>query len=205
MERNMLKFFVLSLVMFLFACESSAGFYSEDVFNNYFKGAVSDRGDSRCSKFYKLHDNATKQQKLITFTYVMFCKYKEGEYEAAKVIAQTALFEIKAVPANWNTGNVLHKSYTMLGLVSIEDGEVTKSKQYLMESCNVPITPQLKTYGPNMILADILYDKGEVKAVKDYLNACKLVWKKGINEIDSWLSAIDGGGKPYFTRNIRPD
>ena len=79
---------------------------------------------------------------------------------------------------SWNYGNALHQANLYLGLIATNAREIDKAKDYLIRSGKVPSSPQLKTFGPNMLLAKALLEQGESAIVLDYLELCKSFWGK---------------------------
>ena len=105
---------------------------------------------------------------------------------------------------SWNYGNALHQANLYLGLIAMNAREIDKAKDYLIRSGKVPSSPQLKTFGPNMLLAKALLEQGESAIVLDYLELCKSFWGKvfRLGKIRKWKNAIKAGEIPDFGANL---
>lgn len=105
---------------------------------------------------------------------------------------------------SWNYGNALHQANLYLGLIAMNAREIDKAKDYLIRSGKVPSSPQLKTFGPNMLLAKALLEQGESAIVLDYLERCKSFWGKvfRLGKIRKWKNAIKAGEIPDFGANL---
>ncbi len=73
---------------------------------------------------------------------------------------------------NWNYGNAIHIANTFLGLIAMKNGDVEKAKKHLIASALTPGSPQLKSFGPNMLLAKELLKINERRIVLQYLKMC---------------------------------
>jgi hypothetical protein len=88
------------------------------------------------------------------------------------------------------------------GLVALRSGNVEQAAKDLIEAGKTTGSPQLDSFGPNMILASELLDKGQRDAVLEYLSLCKNFWKLGGARLDGWIDVIKSGGKPDFGANL---
>ena len=64
-----------------------------------------------------------------------------------------------------------------------------------------PGSPQLNSFGPNMMLAEALLEAGRKETVIEYLKLCGKFWKRG--QVDKWIEVIKEGGIPKFGANLR--
>ncbi len=76
---------------------------------------------------------------------------------------------------NWNYGNALHRSYIYLGLIALSKNKLKEAENYLRLSVQ-KTSPQIKTFGPNMLLASKFLELGEKEIFNKYLKACKKIW-----------------------------
>ena len=76
----------------------------------------------------------------------------------------------------WNYGNAIHNGNAILGLVAFYSDDIETAKNYLILSGKTPGSPQLDTYGPNMILAKQLLMKGQKDIVLEYFQLCSKFW-----------------------------
>ncbi len=122
----------------------------------------------------------------------------------------------------WYYGNVVHEGNQILGLAALQEGRVADAKKYLIAAGKTPGSPQIDSFGPNMMLAQQLLDKGEKETVIQYLDLVAKFWaytppeklkkyekrKPGSSalfkllnnehrkQIDDWKKQIRAGKKP---------
>ncbi len=118
--------------------------------------------------------------------------------------AQELIFEYQNLAAqnkdNWNYGNAIHMSNTYLGLIAISKNDINKAKEYLICSGLTVGSPQLNNFGPNMLLAKALLEKGEIEVVLNYIDMCKKFWNFFFRFffIRRWKSLIKKNQIPVF-------
>ncbi|MGB9283993.1 MAG: hypothetical protein WCB59_08250, partial [Candidatus Sulfotelmatobacter sp.] len=61
----------------------------------------------------------------------------------------------------------------------------------------------LDTFGPNMMLAKELLEKGERKSVLEYFDLCGKFWGDDDKKLVQWRSAVISGSDPGFAANLR--
>jgi hypothetical protein len=98
--------------------------------------------------------------------------------------------------SDWNYGNVIHDANSVLGLLALRAGDLQNAKLYLLEAGSTPGSPQLDSFGPNMVLAAQLLKRGERDAVLQYLELCKLFWEGKEETLASWQLQIKSGAVP---------
>jgi len=103
---------------------------------------------------------------------------------------------------NWNYGNAIHSGNIILGRLELRLGNIEKAKDYLIQAGKTPGSPQLDSFGPNLILAKELLEKGEREVVLEYLKLCTNFWKNGSKYIENWVSIIKEGKTPDFGTNL---
>ena len=91
-------------------------------------------------------------------------------YDDAEKHSMELLELAQTLPRDWNYGNAIHTGNQILGLVSLNQGDMEKAKEYLLEAGSTPGSPQLGSYGPRMILARELLLRGERDVVLQYLD-----------------------------------
>jgi hypothetical protein len=108
---------------------------------------------------------------------------------------------------NWNYGNALHKAHLVLGQIALNAGDMDEAKRQLLKAGKTPGSPQLNTFGPNMVLAKNLLEKKETDAVLKYFELCAEFWKdkngKSDGKLDEWKTAVKAGETPDFGANLR--
>lgn len=124
--------------------------------------------------------------------------FLNNDLASAQQLAEEYL-EIASEHSNWNSGNAIHHANVMLGRIALRNGDTESAKSYLMKAGNTPGSPQLKTFGPNMILAKELLESGEKDAVLNYLKSSTKYW----NWLFSWRKLRNW--RKEIQRNIIPD
>jgi len=89
---------------------------------------------------------------------------------------QKAMAALEKNQPGWDSGNVIHDANSILGLVALTEGAVEKAKEYLLKAGATPGSPQLNSFGPPMLLARRLVEKGESKVVLEYLDLVGKFW-----------------------------
>ena len=108
---------------------------------------------------------------------IMEKAFSDGEIISAEKLAIEYLEIANIKKGNWNYGNAIHHANLILGRIALKNGDTLSAKKYLIKAGNTPGSPQLNSFGPNMLLAKELLEKGEKKSVIEYLNLTKKFWK----------------------------
>jgi hypothetical protein len=95
-------------------------------------------------------------------------------------------------------GSELHAAHTFLGRIAFRNGQIEDAKRELIESGKVPSDPALMSFGPSMLLAKELLEKGEKQTVLTYLDLCAKFWEMGQDQLADWKETIQAGGTPDF-------
>lgn len=125
-----------------------------------------------------------------------------GSLDRAKDFAEELLPIAERYKKDWNYGNAIHKGYLILGRIDLRRGDRGAAAKHLLEAGNTPGSPQLKSFGPNMVLAKELLEAGEQKAVLQYLELCGRFWKSDFGALEKWKEMISGGKVPNFGANL---
>lgn len=102
----------------------------------------------------------------------------------------------------WNYGNLVHHHHLIRGGVALASGDVQTAIKELHEAGKTPGSPQLDTFGPNMLLAKALLERGQRDAVLTYLEQCRKFWEDGLGQLDEWKAEIGRGETPDFKANL---
>lgn len=119
-----------------------------------------------------------------------------GQFSEAESFAKEALRLAPKYRKNWNYGNAIHKAHTVLGLLAITRGDLTKALEELKLAGGTPGSPQLNSFGPTMHLAKELLKRGHREAVLSYLEQCRKFWEMGTTWLDLWEQMILAGRIP---------
>jgi len=99
-------------------------------------------------------------------------------------------------------GDATHVGNLVLGRLALLGGDVGKAKEHLLAAGRVPGSPTLMSFGPNMLLASELIERGERDAAVAYLDLCAKFWQKEGGKIEGWKGVIREGGMPNFGANL---
>lgn len=103
---------------------------------------------------------------------------------------------------DWNYGNAIHKANLALGRLALREDDIERARHYLIEGGKTPGSPQLNSFGPNMLLAKELLEKGETGVVLEYLDLCRKFWIGPFGQAAAWKKIINDGKQPNFRANL---
>ncbi|HVW10013.1 MAG TPA: hypothetical protein VHC90_15600 [Bryobacteraceae bacterium] len=98
----------------------------------------------------------------------------------------------------FSSGNAIHAGHSVLGLVALHSGDTGTAREELLAAGRTPGSPQLDSFGANMLLASELLKKGERDTVLEYFELCRKFWKMGGAQLDSMSATVKQGGTPAF-------
>jgi hypothetical protein len=120
----------------------------------------------------------------------------------AKTYALALLEQADTMRDDWNYGNAIHVANLVLGQLALTSGDIAEAKRLLLEAGKTPGSPQLNSFGPNMLLAKGLLAKGEREAVVQYFDLCANFWKDRGGRLPVWKAAVQKGEEPEFGPNL---
>jgi outer membrane lipoprotein-sorting protein len=100
------------------------------------------------------------------------------------------------------SGQAVYDGNAVLGALALQRNDIESAKHYLLESGKTKGSPALDSFGPNMLLAKLLLEKGERAAVLEFFESCRAFWKMGTSQLDSWSAVVRNGGMPAFGANL---
>ncbi|MHC4075043.1 MAG: tetratricopeptide repeat protein [Planctomycetota bacterium] len=124
-----------------------------------------------------------------------------GQIDEAEKYATELLELATKYKKDWNYGNAIHKGHIALGRIALRRGRIDSAKGHLLEAGRTPGSPQLDSFGPNMLLAKELFEEGQKDTVIKYLQFCDKFWSSGKWKIKKWQQIIQEGRTPYFGSN----
>lgn len=92
--------------------------------------------------------------------------------------------------AGWNRGHKIHHGNLILGRIAFAEGDIDEAKSRLILAGKTDGLPQLNSFGPNMLLAKELLEKGETATVLQYFKLCKKFWNSPRRELDRWTDDV---------------
>jgi len=105
--------------------------------------------------------------------------------------------------AGWNYGNRVHHGNLVLGRIALREGNIEEAKSRLIAAGKSPGSPQLNSFGPNMLLAKALLEIGEREIVIEYFELCSKFWEMHRGRLDEWGTLAVAGKIPDFRGNLR--
>lgn len=125
-----------------------------------------------------------------------------GEFSAAEAWATEALNLLPKAKRDWNYGNVVHDAHLALGRAALVRGERPRARRELLLSGQTPGSPQLDSFGPNMLLARDMLRAGERETVYEYFDECRRFWKFGDSRLSRWRRLASWHIPPDFGANL---
>ena len=129
--------------------------------------------------------------------------FNNGDHEQAKAIAMQLLQEAPRWEKNWNYGNALHVANLVLGRVALAAGDIDEAGKFLLEAGRTPGSPQLNSFGPDMLFASEMLKKDQVDIVVRYFDLCEKFWTKRSEQLAGWKEQVKRGETPDFGPNVR--
>jgi tetratricopeptide (TPR) repeat protein len=126
----------------------------------------------------------------------------EGKIDEANAYAKELLELAPKYRDSWDYGNVIHRAHIALGRIALRRNNINEAKEQLLEAGRTPGSPQLDSFGPNMLLAKELLEKGERDVVLEYIKLCSKFWTSGKAEIKIWQDIIRRGRIPDFQSKL---
>jgi len=91
---------------------------------------------------------------------------------------ERAVAALRSIEPARDAENVAHDANSVLGLVALQEGRTEEAKRYLLKAGATPGSPQVDNFGPPMLLARRLTEKGEIAAVLTYLDLVSKSWER---------------------------
>jgi tetratricopeptide (TPR) repeat protein len=129
--------------------------------------------------------------------------FDAGQTEKARSYAEALLKEAENMRTNWNYGNAIHAANLVLGRIALAENDLDEAKRFLLKAGKTPGSPQLKSFGPDMVLAKELLAKGEKAVVIEYFDLCANFWKSKKDVLENWKAAVQKDEIPDFDANLR--
>ncbi len=148
-------------------------------------------------------DDSDKAKELHKSAACLKAKIDDLKFDsAAQACAAKALNLAKEYINNWNAGNAIHDANLVLGMDALSQKKTSEASAFLIRSAEINGSPQLNSFGPNMVLAKSLIEKGEQAAVLKYFALCKKFWKEDHGKLALWTTQVQKGLTPDFGANL---
>ncbi len=153
--------------------------------------AIGQTPDDPATEFYRLTKAAP-------------AAFNSGEYAKAEALSFNLLKEAESWKTNWNYGNAIHAANLVLGRVALVQGDIDEARKFLIAAGKTPGSPQLNSFGPDMLFAHEMLKRGESKVVLEYFELCAKFWlKKHSARLEDWRKAVSNNEPPEFGANLR--
>ena len=150
--------------------------------------------DEQFAKARARLDNARDEyDRWVALDDVAFWSVDVGALDQATDHANALLAKAEKHKADWNYGNAIHKGNLTLGRVALRKGDTAAAKRYLVAAGKTRGSPQLKSFGPNMLLAKELLEAGETETVLEYFHVCGEFWKNDFGALATWRDLVFKG------------
>lgn len=126
-----------------------------------------------------------------------------GEIEKAKLYADRLLELVDQHLGNWNYSNSIYEAHTALGRIALREGDIERAKEHLLKSVSSSGSPQLDSFGPDMVLAQELLNAGEKEIIYEFFFRVHIFWKSECIEI--WANQIRNGIIPDLSNKFIPE
>ena len=150
----------------------------------------------------KLKGAETEYDRLLAIEDLAVFLIDEGKIEEAGTFAKQILEIAPKYQNSWNYGNAVHKAHISLGRIELRSNNIEGAKQHLLEAGRTPGSPQLDSFGPKMLLAKELLERGEKDVVLQYIELCSKFWDTGDAEMRIWKEVIKKGRIPDFKSHL---
>jgi hypothetical protein len=128
--------------------------------------------------------------------------YEAGDLQKAREYATQVLASAPHFESDFFYATAVHQCNLVLGRILLREGDVQGATERLMASMNVPSSVRLANFGPNLMLAQELLERGERGAVLRFLDACEQIWTRGSDRLYRWRAEIREGRQPDFGSNL---
>ena len=149
---------------------------------------------------YRLQRN--DQEKRTLMSQLATSALEAGEIETAQLWALEALKDATTATSDWSVANSVHHAHIILGRIALRSGDLAEAGKHLIQASQSQGSPQLDSFGPNMMLAKELLEKGERDAVIQYFKKCASFWKDDRGQLVQWAAIVREGGIPNFGGNL---
>jgi len=142
------------------------------------------------------------QEKRMLLSQLATSALEAGEVQTAQGWALAALDDAKNAKSDWSVADSVHHAHIILGRIALRSGDLAEAGEHLIQAARSDGSPVLGSFGPNMMLAKELLEKGERDAVIEYFQKCASFWKNDRGQLVQWAATVREGGIPNFGANL---
>jgi hypothetical protein len=129
--------------------------------------------------------------------YLMKASLLAGKLEHAAEFANGVIRLEGEISARWlrhDPSFAVHSARIILGQVALQTGDLEAAQRHLLAAAEVSgRDPVLRTYGPDLQLAEELLERGLPETVVQYLTSWRKRWRVGRELLDWWIEQIREG------------
>jgi len=129
--------------------------------------------------------------------------FNAGDPVKAGMYAKDLLIQAESMKDDWDYGNAVHTANLVLGRIALSAGDIDEAKRLLLLAGKTPGSPQLESFGPDMLFAKELLEKGEKDVVIQYFTLCSAFWKMDDGKLAQWKTEVQNNEIPDFGPNVR--
>jgi hypothetical protein len=129
--------------------------------------------------------------------------FNAGDPVKAGMYAKDLLIQAESMKDDWDYGNAVHTANLVLGRIALAAGDIDEAKRLLLLAGKTPGSPQLESFGPDMLFAKELLEKGEKDVVIQYFTLCSAFWKMDDGKLAQWKTEVQDNEIPDFGPNVR--
>jgi tetratricopeptide (TPR) repeat protein len=122
-----------------------------------------------------------------------------GELDKAQSSAERCLAQVGKLQFK---DAAVHECNLILGRVALRRGDLKRAGEYLLAAAQVEGKGSLGSFGPNMMLARELLEKGQRDVVLEYFLLCGKFWSYDRGQLARWTAQVKAGGIPEFGTNL---
>jgi hypothetical protein len=122
-----------------------------------------------------------------------------GQFAKARSSAERCLQQTEASKTK---DYLIHECTLLLGRVALREGKIKRAGDYLLASARVQGSGTLSSFGPNMMLAQELLQKGQRDVVLQYFELCGRFWSHDRGQLAKWTAQVQAGAMPSFGANL---
>ena len=151
----------------------------------------------------KVVNSLKPEDKFYMTTDITVQAFIAGDQVKAGMYAKDLLNQAESMKENWNYGNAIHKAHLVLGRIALAAGDLDEAKAQLLRAGQTPGSPQLDSFGPDMLFAKELLEKGEKDVVIRYFKLCSNFWEMDNGKLAGWTTDVQNDKIPDFGPNVR--
>ena len=145
----------------------------------------------------------TAEDKFHMTTEIAPLAFVAGDHIKAGMYAKDLLIQAESMKDDWDYGNAVHTANLVLGRIALAAGDIDEAKRLLLLAGKTPGSPQLESFGPDMLFAKELLEKGEKDVVIQYFTLCSAFWKMDDGKLAQWKTEVQDNEIPDFGPNVR--